>query len=130
MKIIFRKLVLIVSLLSSCICIADTDPLLINELREKYKGSAYDQMTDLEIVDHIARKNGRAFDAVAYDYGVSLPDAPGFISSFQNSFYGIAHRLGKLIGDFVPQIEHNNALEKFGRAGVQRNPIITKDKNN
>lgn len=128
MKIFFRKLVLIVSLLTSCICMADTDSLLIHKLREKYKGAAYDQMTDLEIVDYVSKTTKRAPRAVAFDLGVSMPDDPGFITSLQYYLYGIAHRLGKFLGDFIPQLEHNNTLEKFGRAGMQRNPIITKEK--
>lgn len=43
-------------------------------LRAKYPNSAYDTMTDKEIVEYLAESNGRTPDAVAYDFCVNYPN--------------------------------------------------------
>jgi hypothetical protein len=45
---------------------------LIDDIRKKYAGSAYDKMSDFDIAKHIADSSGRKVDAVAYDLGIDL----------------------------------------------------------
>jgi hypothetical protein len=45
---------------------------LIDDIRKKYAGTAYDKMSDFDIAKHIADSSGRKVDAVAYDLGIDL----------------------------------------------------------
>ena len=60
----------------------------ITELRKKFKGSAYDDMSDWQIVDHIAKQNGRDPEAVAYDYGLDYQQlkSPSIVQTTQQFF--------------------------------------------
>jgi hypothetical protein len=60
----------------------------IAELRQKYKGSAYDDMSDLQIVDHIAGQNNRHPEAVAYDLGLDYHQlkSPSIVQTTQQFF--------------------------------------------
>lgn len=97
----------------------------IDDLRKQY--TSLQSLSDYEIVDQYAQQNGVSFETVAMDLGIQMPNKPGFGTSVKNSMYGLAQGLGQIGADFVPGVKSNNALESYGRAGTQRNPLDIMD---
>jgi hypothetical protein len=93
----------------------------IAELRNQYP--ELQGMSDYDIVDSYAQQNGVSFETIAADLGVPLPNKPGFGTSLKNSVFGTAKGLGQIASDFIPGVSENNALEQFGREGMERNPV-------
>ncbi len=104
----------------------------VNELRNKFPSLR--NMTDYEIVDLYAKKNGVSPDIVAYDLGVQPKNAPGFTTGLKNSMYGLAQGLGQVANDMYGENSKSPAmrdmaqqLETYGREGMQRNPVTIMD---
>lgn len=97
----------------------------IADLRKQFKSLA--GLSDYEVVDQYAQQNGVSFETIANTLGVAMPNTPGFGTSVKNSMFGLAQGIGQLGADFVPGVESNNALESYGRAGTQRNPLDIMD---
>lgn len=97
----------------------------IADLRNRYESLR--NLSEYEIVDIYAKKNGASFEEIAMDLGVEMPNKPGFGTSVKNSMYGLAQGIGQLGGDYVTGVENNNVLETFGREGTQRNPLDIMD---
>ena len=93
----------------------------IDDIRKANPG-IYGKLTEYEIVDRLAAITKQDPSIVAYDLGVQRRNEPGFGTAFKGMIGSQVQSIGQLGADFLPGVETDNPVERYGREVGQRNP--------
>lgn len=94
----------------------------IDDIR-KSNPAVYGKLTEYEIVGRLASLTKQDPSIVAYDLGVQAPNEGGFTTAFKGGLGSMAQSVGQLGADYIPGVEANNPIERYGREVSQRNPV-------